>query len=108
LIFDEVDQGIGGRVGVVVGEKLWQLGRRHEVLCVTHLPQLAAFGDQHYRVRKLVDGGRTTTQVEQLNEPARLEELAQMLGSLNDANRVAAQETLQMARKRAAEIAQKP
>ena len=47
LIFDEIDQGIGGRVGMVVGEKLWQLGRQHQVLCVTHLPQLAAFGDQH-------------------------------------------------------------
>lgn len=104
LIFDEVDQGIGGRVGMVVGEKLWQLGRRHEVLCVTHLPQLAAFGDQHFRVRKLVEGGRTITQVEQLNEPSRLDELAQMLGSLNDANRVAAKETLQTARQRAADL----
>jgi DNA repair protein RecN (Recombination protein N) len=104
LIFDEVDQGIGGRVGMVVGEKLWQLGRRHEVLCVTHLPQLAAFGDQHFRVRKLVDGGRTITQVELLNESARLDELAQMLGSLNEANRIAAQETLNLARQRAAQI----
>jgi len=107
LIFDEVDQGIGGRVGLTVGEKLWQLGRRHEVLCVTHLPQLAAFGDQHFCVRKKVEGGRTTTQVEQLDESKRLEELAQMLGSLNDANRVAAQETLQMARQRSAQILQR-
>jgi DNA repair protein RecN (Recombination protein N) len=104
LIFDEIDQGIGGRVGMVVGEKLWQLGRRHEVLCVTHLPQLAAFGDQHFHVRKLVEGGRTTTRVEQLNDSKRLEELAEMLGSLNDANRVAANETLNMARQRAAEL----
>ena len=104
LIFDEIDQGIGGRVGMVVGEKLWQLGRQHEVLCVTHLPQLAAFGDQHFHVRKLVEGGRTTTHVEQLNDSTRLEELAQMLGSLNDANRVAAHETLNMARQRAAEL----
>ena len=51
LIFDEIDQGIGGRVGSVVGEKLWQLGRQHQVLCVTHLPQLAAFGDEHYQVQ---------------------------------------------------------
>ncbi len=104
LIFDEIDQGIGGRIGMVVGEKLWQLGRRHEVLCVTHLPQLAAFGDQHFHVRKMVADGRTTTQVEQLNDPARLEELAQMLGSLNDANRMAANETLNIARQRAAEL----
>jgi DNA repair protein RecN (Recombination protein N) len=106
LIFDEIDQGIGGRVGMVVGEKLWQLGRRHEVLCVTHLPQLAAFGDQHFRVLKQIDSGRTTTHVEQLGEDSRLEELAQMLGTLNDANRAAAHETLNMARERAAKLSE--
>jgi DNA repair protein RecN (Recombination protein N) len=107
LIFDEIDQGIGGRVGMVVGEKLWQLAREHEVLCVTHLPQLAAFGDQHFHVRKQVEGGRTITQVEQLNETTRLDELALMLGSLNEANRAAAQDTLQTARLRAAQLAHK-
>lgn len=106
LIFDEVDQGIGGRVGMVVGEKLWQLGQRHEVLCVTHLPQLAAFGDQHFQVQKQIDAGRTTTQVERLNDESRLDELAQMLGSLNEANRAAAQKTLQMARQRTASLRQ--
>ena len=106
LIFDEIDQGIGGRVGVVVGEKLWQLGRRHEVLCVTHLPQLAAFGDQHYSVRKEVQEGRTTTQVCLLNDNQRLEELAQMMGSLSEANRTAARETLSAARKRASQLNQ--
>jgi DNA repair protein RecN (Recombination protein N) len=104
LIFDEIDQGIGGRVGMVVGEKLWQLGRRHEVLCVTHLPQLAAFGDQHFRVQKAVEGGRTTTHVEALSDEKRLDELAQMLGSLNEANRTAAHETLNGARRRATEL----
>jgi DNA repair protein RecN (Recombination protein N) len=104
LIFDEIDQGIGGRVGMVVGEKLWQLGRRHEVLCVTHLPQLAAFGDQHFRVLKQVESGRTTTRVEQLNDHNRLEELAQMLGNVSEANRVAANETLNLARQRAAQL----
>ena len=106
LIFDEIDQGIGGRVGSVVGEKLWQLGRRHEVLCVTHLPQLAAFGDQHFRVQKHVEDGRTTTVVEQLTEQTRLEELTQMLGNLNETNRAAAQETLNLARTRARELVQ--
>jgi DNA repair protein RecN (Recombination protein N) len=106
LIFDEIDQGIGGRVGVVVGEKLWQLARRHEVLCVTHLPQLAAFGDQHYSVRKQVKAGRTTTSVLRLDDSARLEELASMLGSLTDANRTAARETLAAARKRASQLNQ--
>ena len=106
LIFDEIDQGIGGRIGGVVGEKLWQLGRRHEVLCVTHLPQLAAFGDQHYSVRKEVAEGRTSTVVRPLDDPARLEELAQMLGSLSEANRTAARETLSAARKRASQLNQ--
>lgn len=106
LIFDEIDQGVGGRVGGVIGEKLWQLGRRHEVLCVTHLPQLAAFGDQHFSVRKEVEAGRTTTSVRSLDDPSRLEELALMLGSLSDANRTAARETLATARKRASRLNQ--
>jgi DNA repair protein RecN (Recombination protein N) len=105
LVFDEVDQGIGGRVGTVVGEKLWQLARQHQVFVVTHLPQLAAFGDQHYRVGKLVEDGRTITQVEKLNDATRLEELAQMLGNVSDANRGAAQEALTQARQRAAQLA---
>jgi DNA repair protein RecN (Recombination protein N) len=105
LVFDEVDQGIGGRVGTVVGEKLWQLGRRHQVFVVTHLPQLAAFGDQHYRVGKLVQDGRTITQVEKLNDTTRLDELAQMLGNLSEANRSAAQEALTQARLRAGQLA---
>ena len=50
LVFDEIDQGIGGRVGMVVGEKLWNLSHQHQVMCITHLPQLAAYGEQHYRV----------------------------------------------------------
>jgi DNA repair protein RecN (Recombination protein N) len=106
LIFDEIDQGIGGRVGGIVGEKLWQLGRRHEVLCVTHLPQLAAFSDQHFSVRKLVESGRTTTQVRLLDDPGRLEELALMLGSQSEANRTAARETLTASRKRASRLNQ--
>ena len=82
LIFDEIDQGIGGRVGLVVGHKLWNLSRTHQVFCVTHLPQLAAFGDQHYQVQKIVDNGRTLTRVENLNGEARLLELSQMLGEV--------------------------
>ncbi len=104
LIFDEIDQGIGGRVGTVVGEKLWQLGRNHQVLCVSHLPQLAAFGDQHWRVQKLVEGGRTTTQVDKLEGKDRLDELALMLGNLSQASRAAAQEALEAARQRSLEL----
>lgn len=104
LVFDEIDQGIGGRVGAVVGEKLWQLGRNHQVLCVTHLPQLASFGDQHYSVRKEVEGGRTTTQVEVLDGENRLVELSQMLGAVTDANLRAARETLESAQNRTVEL----
>lgn len=101
LIFDEIDQGIGGRAGSIVGEKLWQLGVHHQVLCVTHLPQLAVYGDQHYSVRKLVDAGRTVTRVAVLDGDARLEELAGMLGAVTETNLTAARESLQKARQRA-------
>ena len=94
MIFDEIDQGIGGRVGAVVGEKLWQLGRAHQVLCVTHLPQLAAFGEQHFHVFKKVQDGRTITVVEPLSGARRENELAVMFGGENEANRAAAQEAL--------------
>ncbi len=104
LIFDEIDQGIGGRVGMVVGEKLWRLGRDHQVLCVTHLPQLAAFGDQHLRIQKEVSDGRTLTRLQELDDPQRLEELAVMLGANSDASRTAARETLDTARRRAEQL----
>ncbi|MFZ2096581.1 MAG: DNA repair protein RecN [Anaerolineales bacterium] len=94
LIFDEIDQGIGGRVGLVVGRKLWELARRHQVLCVTHLPQLAAYGEQHLRVLKQIKDGRTETQVESLNGEARLIELAQMMGEVSDGTRQSARELL--------------
>ena len=97
LIFDEIDQGIGGRIGMVVGEKLWLLGRRHQVFCVTHLPQLAAFGDQHLKVQKLLQGGRTITSVEVLKKEARLLELAQMLGDVGEGTLRSAHEILQVA-----------
>lgn len=84
LIFDEIDQGIGGRVGAVVGNKLWTLGHTHQVLCVTHLPQLAAFGDQHLHVSKSVQDGRTSTHVELLQGEDRQRELAQMMGTVSE------------------------
>ena len=83
LVFDEIDQGVGGRVGSIVGQLLWSLGRRHQVLCVTHLPQLAAFGDQHFHVSKQQEAGRTFTQVDSLQDEARLNELAAMIGPLS-------------------------
>jgi DNA repair protein RecN (Recombination protein N) len=97
LIFDEIDQGIGGRVGAIVGRKLWGLARSHQVLCVTHLPQLAAYGDQHYKVEKRVAKGRTTTSVHPLEGGGRIDELAQMLGAVSEASQRSAAELLEEA-----------
>jgi DNA repair protein RecN (Recombination protein N) len=98
LIFDEIDQGIGGRVGMTVGQKLWNLSRSHQVFCVTHLPQLAVFGDEHYQVQKLIQGNRTSTRVEHLKDDARLLELSQMLGEVGEGTLRSAHELLQVAR----------
>lgn len=94
LIFDEIDQGIGGRVGTTVGQKLWQVARTHQVFCVTHLPQLAAFGDQHLTVRKTVHNDRTLTDTRILAGEDRINELAAMLGSTGEAGLGSAREIL--------------
>ena len=80
LVFDEVDTGIGGRSADPVGRSLWGLARRHQVLCVTHLPQIAAHADAHYRIIKRERDGRTVTEVERLDREGRIVELAAMLG----------------------------
>jgi len=98
LIFDEIDQGIGGRVGMIVGQKLWNLSRSHQVFCVTHLPQLAVFGDEHYQVQKQIQGNRTLTRVEHLDEQPRLLELSQMLGEVGESTIRSAHELMQVAR----------
>ncbi len=99
LIFDEVDQGIGGRIGAVVGEKLWALAGAHQVLCVTHLPQLAAFADRHFQARKSMSGARAATEVRELQgEAARVAELAAMLGAASAAGLESARELLAAAR----------
>ena len=98
LIFDEIDQGIGGRVGLVVGYKLWHLARNHQVFCVTPLPQLAAFGDEHYQVQKLIQANRTLTRVERLEGEPRLIELSQMLGEVGEGTLRSAHELTQVAR----------
>jgi len=94
LIFDEIDQGIGGRVGAIVGRKLWGLAENHQVLCITHLPQLAGFGDQHYKVEKEVLGNRTVTQVYLLDKGERVPELALMLGGMGEKTLESAEEIL--------------
>jgi DNA repair protein RecN (Recombination protein N) len=80
LIFDEVDAGIGGRVADVVGRKLRMLGSAFQVLCITHLPQVAAYADTHFQIEKLVDAGRTRTVVTRLDADGQVEELSRMLG----------------------------
>lgn len=82
MIFDEVDTGIGGAVAEVVGQKLRGLGEHRQVLCVTHLPQVAAQGHGHFRVSKAVNGASTHSAVEPLDAAARIEEIARMLGGI--------------------------
>lgn len=82
LIFDEVDAGIGGRVAEIVGRMLRDLGRRHQVMCVTHLPQVAAAGDQQWQVAKAAANGKVASQVTVLDRAARVEEIARMLGGV--------------------------
>lgn len=97
LIFDEIDQGIGGRVGDVVGRKLWGLTMppKHQVIVVTHLPQLAGYADGHYNVSKRLVNGRTTTVVKPLNDGDRVDELAAMLGTEGEHATGSAQSILQ-------------
>jgi DNA repair protein RecN (Recombination protein N) len=96
LIFDEVDAGIGGAVAETVGRLLKQLGQNRQVLCVTHLPQVAARGDQHFLVSKADTGGRPVSRIGTLDRKARIEELARMLGGMEitDTTRKHAREML--------------
>lgn len=80
LVFDEIDTGIGGRSADPIGKSLWTLGRRHQVLCVTHLPQIAAHADAHFQIAKRERDGRTVTEVVRLDREGRIVELGQMLG----------------------------
>jgi len=80
LIFDEIDIGVGGRSGDVIGKKLWSLARHHQVICVTHLPQIAVFADAHFSVNKEAAGERTTSSIAVLEGDERIQELAVMLG----------------------------
>jgi DNA repair protein RecN (Recombination protein N) len=103
LIFDEIDQGIGGRVGSVVGEKLWMLANGHQVMVVTHLPQLAGYADKHFHARKQAQAQRTITQVIPLDDDKlRVSELAAMLGATGESGQKSAQELLDEARQRKA------
>ena len=80
IVFDEVDAGISGSVGAVIGKKLSSLARYHQIICITHLPQIAKFGDYHFRISKRVSNGRTKTSINLLSKKERVKEIARMLG----------------------------
>jgi hypothetical protein len=102
LVFDEVDVGVGGRAGQVVGQKLWMMTDTHQVINITHLPQVAAFADEHYAIRKEVgasaEGGdvRTVTRLRRLSEDERVDELAAMLDGtpISEHSRASAREMM--------------
>ena len=102
VIFDEVDSGIGGATAEIVGRKLRDISKHHQVICITHLPQIASFGQSHYQVTKRVSDGRTRTDVRQLSEDERVEEITRMLGGveITDKTRAAAREMLKAAKRR--------
>jgi DNA repair protein RecN (Recombination protein N) len=79
LIFDEIDIGVGGRSGEILGKKLWNLGRQHQVISITHLPQIAVFADAHFGVHKEISGDRTLTRLQNLDGDSRIKELTVML-----------------------------
>lgn len=82
IVFDEVDAGIGGDVAEMVGKKLLTLSKHHQIICITHLPQIAKFGDHHFRISKQIRDGRTRTTIEPIPENDRVRELARMLGGV--------------------------
>jgi DNA repair protein RecN (Recombination protein N) len=99
LVFDEIDVGVGGRAGAVVGEKLWNMTTNHQVICITHLPQVAAFADAHYTISKQVEGGRTRSHVIAVEDDGRVDEIAAMLDGLplTEASRTTARSMLERA-----------
>jgi DNA repair protein RecN (Recombination protein N) len=102
LVFDEVDTGIGGATSELVGRKLKNVAGGQQVLCITHLPQVAVFADQQLRVEKLVEGGRTSTRIRELDQNERTREIARMLAgtTISDSALVHAAEMLAASSKR--------
>jgi DNA repair protein RecN (Recombination protein N) len=100
LVFDELDQGVGGRTGHYIGERLAHLSRYHQVLCITHLPQVAVYADRHYGAAKRIVAGRTVTSVECFNDAQRTDETAAMLAGprASAAARANAHQLLEQAR----------
>jgi DNA repair protein RecN (Recombination protein N) len=94
LVFDEVDANVGGEIGNRVGEKMAEIGQRHQVLCITHLPQVAQHASHHFVVSKRVEKGRTRTAIDPISNTDRIEEMARMLGGKTEASRKHAREML--------------
>src|SRR3954462_241888 len=99
LVFDEIDANVGGRLGSIIGSKLRSLATHHQVLCITHLPQIASYADRHVTVRKDVTGNQTTTTVRPIDGDVRLQELAEMIGGhrITETTRAQARELLEAA-----------
>jgi DNA repair protein RecN (Recombination protein N) len=99
MVFDEVDTGVGGRAGFVVGEKLWHISRHHQVLCISHLAQVATFGDSHFAITKRISAERTATQVTLLSQHDRIDEIAAMLDGhpVTDQSRLVARDMIHRA-----------
>jgi len=95
-VFDEVDAGVGGAVAEVIGRKVKEVAEHHQVICITHLPQIAVFADAHYHVSKRVEDGRTRSEIKRLHEGEQRDEIARMLGGIKvtDKTRAAAREML--------------
>lgn len=100
LVFDEIDANVGGETAVVVGEKMSQIARRHQVICITHLPAVAASADSHFVVTKRQEDGRTISEITLLDEPGRVQELTRMLGGQSEAARRHAEDLLKSANRR--------
>jgi DNA repair protein RecN (Recombination protein N) len=107
LVFDEIDANIGGRLGSVIGKKFQAMCGRQQVLCITHLPQIAAFAERHLTVRKATEGDRTLTTVRQVQGEERISELAEMIGGtrITETTRAQAREMLETARGSASPVA---
>ena len=86
MVFDEIDSGIGGATGVTVGKKLFDISNNCQIICITHLPQIASFADNHYYIDKIVEKGRTKIKINKLDEDKKIKELSRMLGGLADSD----------------------
>ena len=106
MVFDEIDTGVSGRMAQAVGEKMAMIAGRRQVLCVTHLPQIAALADRHFVVEKTQTGERTGSTVRALDDAGRSQEIARLIGGAEDAPsaREHAENMLAAARRRRAEL----